>query len=74
MDEKRKQTKSRLKDIKTKKEFLTLVENAKLTDDEKQIACMAFVGGQGYAFIADSLGYSERTVKRKMRHILNILT
>lgn len=74
MDETRKQTKNRLKDIKTKKEFLALIDGAKLTDEEKKIACMAFICGQGYAFIADSLGYSERTVKRKMRHILNILT
>ena len=74
MNKKRKETRQRLKDIKTKREFLDLLDEVKLTDEERTIAEMVFLKGQGYSFIADTLGYAERTVKAKMRKILNILS
>ena len=74
MNNKNKTTKQQLKDIKTKQEFLNLLDEAMLTDEECLIAEMVFLKGQGYGFIADMLGYSERTVKAKMRKILNVLS
>lgn len=74
MNDKNKTTRQRLKDIKTKREFLDLLDEVKLTDEERLIAEMVFLKGQSYGFIADTLGYSERTVKAKMRKILNILS
>lgn len=71
MDEKRKDKKRFVRQIRTKSEYEAYMSDLKLTDEQRIIADMVFLNGHDYSFIADTLGYSEVTIKHKMRVILD---
>ena len=63
-------TKHKLKQINTKVEFNSLLENAILSDKEKQLMQMYYVEKQDFGYIADVLGYSKAGVIRMHQRIL----
>ena len=63
-------TRGKLKQIPTKVEFYSLIENAMLSDKEKQLMCMYYVERKDFDFIADELGYSKAGVIKMHQRIL----
>lgn len=55
------------------KEFEQLLEQCVLTDEEKKILRLHYLKGKNLAYIGDSLGYSEGTIKAKHRQCLKKL-
>lgn len=70
MDDRRRKARQRLKDIPTFKEYEEETRKVKLTDEEFYILDMIFVKGYNYCLIADRLGYSESSIKNKVKRIL----
>jgi DNA-binding NarL/FixJ family response regulator len=62
-----------IKQIGSLAEYTAYRNTLKLTAEEKQIFDMVFLDGHNYNYIADTLGYSERTIKSKVKRILNRL-
>ena len=73
MDERRREKKTFVRNIRTKSEYESFMSDLKLTECERKIADMVFLRGCDYRYIGDALGYSEATVKRKMKRILDML-
>ena len=73
MNAERKERRAKIKQIRTLAEYHSLMDAAMLTPEERIIADLVFVHAMSYIQIGDKLGYSERTIKRKMRRILSIL-
>lgn len=71
MNEERKAKKRAIQNIRTIDEYNAFVSNLKITDEQKEIMHMIFVKGYDYRLIGDKFGYSERTVKAKVRKILD---
>lgn len=63
-------TRNKLKQIPTKVEFSSLIENAILSDKEKQLMYMYYVEKKDFDFIADKLGYSKAGVIKMHQRIL----
>lgn len=70
MDEHRKAVRQRLKDIALISDYEDLTRKIKLTDEEYYILDMVFLKGYNYCLIGDKLGYSEATIKSKVKKIL----
>lgn len=70
MNEKNAKTRSKLKNIGTIKEFQRVVENAVLNEDEKAILDLHYKQGKSLSYVADILGMSEPTIKRKHKKLL----
>lgn len=68
-----KSKKKYLKSIRTISEYNSYLEDIKITSEERKIIDMVFLNGYSYLQIGDELGYSESTIKHKMRKILNII-
>ena len=63
-------TRSKLKQIPTKIEFNSLIENAMLSDKERQLMCMYYIERKDFDYIADVLGYSKAGVIKMHQRIL----
>lgn len=63
MNEQDKSTQNMLSNIDLK-QFESITQNAMLTDEQVQILIM-FFKGKSIGFIADHMGYSIRSIKRK---------
>ena len=70
MDKKNAETRTKLKDISSVKEFSDLMEQTMLSEEEKKILLMHYKDKKSLTYIADELGMSEATVKRKHRKML----
>lgn len=70
MNEKNAKTRNKLKNIGTIKEFQRVVENAVLNEDEKAILDLHYKQGKPLNYVADILGMSEPTIKRKHKKLL----
>lgn len=70
MNEKNAKTRNKLKNIGTIKEFQRVVENAVLNEDEKAILDLHYKQGKSLNYVADILGMSEPTIKRKHKKLL----
>ena len=55
---------NRLKAITSRSEFEELLDSRVLSDEERRILVMHYIQRKPLGFIADELGFSERTVKR----------
>lgn len=70
MDEETQKTRKRLKGIWSVEEFNDLLERTMLSTEEKQILILYYKEQKTLTYIADFLGMSEITVKRKYKKLL----
>ena len=57
-------TRRKLKEIANVEEFNTLLNKCVLSDDEKKLLILHYIGRKDFRYIGDVLGYSESTMKR----------
>lgn len=67
-------TKKKIKSIYSVKTFEELLQSCVLTEEDKTILRMIYLKGKPLSFIADELGFSESTIKRKHKTILSKLS
>ena len=65
------ETRKKIRDIADISSFYRLLEHTILSDEEKQILVLHYIKDKDFRFIADMFGYSESTIKRKHKRILN---
>lgn len=70
MDKENAETRNKLKGISSVDEFRNILERTMLSEEEKQILILYYKEKKSLAYIADELGMSETTVKRKHRKML----
>lgn len=70
MDKETQKTRKRLKGICSVEEFNDLLERTMLLTEEKQILMLYYKEQKTLTYIADFLGMSEITVKRKHKKLL----
>lgn len=70
MDKHNAKTRKKLKQIHSVKDFENLIEQTMLSEEEKKILRMHYKEQQTLGFIADTLGMSEITIKKKHKKIL----
>ena len=70
MNDERKNTRSKLKGIPKISTFNDLLEQATLSDEEKEILKLHYIQNKNLGYIADMLGYSEAAIKKKHSKIL----
>lgn len=70
MDKEKAKTRKRLKQIGSVKDFETLIEQSMLSEEEKRILWLHYKEQKTMTYIADELGMSEITVKRKHSKVL----
>lgn len=70
MDKENAETRKKLKGISYVDEFRSILERTMLSEEEKQILILYYKEKKSLAYIADELGMSETTVKRKHRKML----
>lgn len=64
-------TKHRLQCINTVAEFQELLDSYVLSGEEKLIMKRIYLDKKNLGYIADELGYSLSTIKRKHQHIIS---
>lgn len=70
MDKANSETRKKLREITSVKDFENLLEQTMLSEEEKQILRMHYKEEKSLLYIADMLGMSETTIKKKHRKIL----
>lgn len=70
MDKNNAKTRKKLKQISSVKDFESLTEQTMLSEEEKKILWLHYKEQKTMAFIADELGMSEITVKKKHSKML----
>lgn len=65
MDEQKAKTRKQLKQISSVREFEDLMEQTMLCEEEKKILWLHYKEQKSMSYIADDLGMSEVTVKKK---------
>lgn len=70
MDKANSETRKKLREITNVKDFENLLEQIMLSEEEKQILWMHYKEEKSLLYIADTLGMSETTIKKKHRKIL----
>lgn len=63
-------TRNRLKSIPKISTLMDLLNSCTLSEEDKTIVKMHYVQGKNLGYIADILGYSESTIKKKHKKIL----
>jgi DNA-directed RNA polymerase specialized sigma subunit len=66
-------TRRKIQDISSVKTFEELLENCILTDEDKTLMRLHYLNGKDFCFIGDLLGFSESTIKRRHKKILQKL-
>lgn len=64
------ETRKKLKSIPRVSTLVELLDDCTLSDEDKTIIKMHYVQNKNLGYIADILGYSESTIKKKHRKIL----
>lgn len=70
MDKETIRTRNKIKQIGSMKDFELLLNSSVLSDEEKKIIEMHYKEQKTLTYIADVLGMSEATVKRKHKKVL----
>lgn len=70
VDERNKKVRNFLKDIGAVKEFEELLSGTMLSEEERKIIDMIYHEHKTFGFVADTIGISESSLKRKHRKIL----
>lgn len=64
------QTRHKIQELCSIKSFEDVLNSCILTDEEKELMRLHYLKGKDFRYIADTLGFSESTIKRKHRKIL----
>lgn len=70
MDKKNADTRKKLKQISSVRDFESLMEQTMLSEEEKKILWMHYKEQKTLSYIADELGMAETTVKKKHSKLL----
>ena len=70
MDKQTAKTRNKLKQIGSISEFENVLNGAMLSDEEKRLLELHYKEQKSLIYIADELGMSEATIKRKHRKLL----
>lgn len=70
MDKKNAETRNKLKQISSVEDFEQLIECTMLSEEERNIVTMYYKDKKSMQYIADVLGMSESSVKKKHRSAL----
>lgn len=70
MDKNNAKTRNKLKQINSVRDFESLIEQTMLSEEEKKILWLHYKEQKTMAYIADELGMSEITVKKRHRKML----
>ena len=62
--------KNRLKHISSVEDFRQMLNGVMLSDADKQMLEMIYIKGNDFRYIADSLGFSESTIKRRHKQAI----
>ena len=65
------ETRNKLKSIPKISTLVELLDSCTLSEEDKTIIKMHYVQGKNLGYIADILGYSESTIKKRHKKILN---
>ena len=71
MNKERMEARNKLRNIIFKTEFESLLDDCVLTDEDKELMRLHYLKGKDFRFIADALGYSEATIKKRHAKILS---
>ena len=63
-------TRNKIKEIADLSSFYSLIDNAVLSDTDKQILELHYIKEKDFRYIGDILGYSESTIKKRHKKIL----
>ncbi len=63
-------TKNKIKQIGSKIEFNTLLDNIILSDTERQMMQLYYVERKDFEYIADSLGYTKAGIQKMHKRVL----
>jgi RNA polymerase sigma factor (sigma-70 family) len=66
-------TRKKLQNIPRISSLMELLDSCTLSDEDKEIIKMHYVQNKTLSYIADILGYSESTIKKKHKKILSKL-
>lgn len=66
-------TRNRIKQIADIRTFTDLLDACTLSDEDKEIVKLHYLQGKDFRYIGDTLGFSESTVKKRHRKILQKL-
>ena len=64
------ETRKKLKDVALVSDFEHILSSCTLSDTEKQIIRLHYIGEKDFRYIGDTLGYTERTIKEKHKKAL----
>lgn len=70
MNKRHNETRRKLKEIASVKEFESVLDRCTMTEDERQMMILHYIQGKDFRFIGDTLGFSESSIKRKHRKVL----
>ena len=63
-------TRNKIKGIASVSSFTSLLESATLSAEDRLIMKLHYLDSKDFQFIADTLGYSESTIKKRHKKIL----
>lgn len=66
-------TRSKIKQIADIQTFTDLLDACTLSDEDKEIVKLHYLQGKDFRYIGDMLGFSESTIKKRHRKILQKL-
>ena len=64
------ETRRKLRNVPLVTDFESILSACTLTDEDKDILRMHYLDGHDLSYIADMLGYSERTIKSRHKQAL----
>ena len=67
-------TRRKLREIPLLSEFEDLLNLCTLSDEDKEILWLHYIQRRDFRFIAEKLGYSEKTIKDRHHEALKILS
>lgn len=67
------ETRKRLRDIVEIRTFSDLLDRCILSDEDRKIMDLHYLQNKDLSYIADLLGYSEGTIKKRHRRVLKKL-
>lgn len=67
------ETRRKIRNIAEINVFEALLEQSTLTDGEKEMMRLHYLGGKDFRYIGDLFGYSESNVKKRHKKILSKL-
>ena len=65
------ETRKKVRSIADMSSFNNLIDSLTISDSDKQLLVLHYIQGKDFRYIGDMLGYSESTIKRKHKRILN---